>query len=207
MWEAIPDDVRCNLRLHFILTVRRDAGCMGERHLVHADTFDGTMCAFGLMSTKVPTPIFPAATFEPSALERIVLEAAGADRTIRPPEIHTISESARPSREGRLVILPPSVAHSIPNIADSVESQSATSELGTLLSKVGDTRWFCRVSIKMVPDGPPVDGAWNQWRRTWPGGADTRRRVALLVVRYVWGGGALAERARAQMALDMSEWW
>lgn len=208
MWEAIPEATRCNLRLHFILTVRRDSGCMGEHNPVHADTFDGTMCAFGLMSTKVPTPIFPVATFEPSALERVVQEAAGADRSTRPPEIHTSSDAgARPSRGGCLVVLPPSVAHSIPNTPESVESQSSTSELGTLLSKEGSPRWFCRVSIEVVPDGPPVDGAWNQWRRAWPGGADTRRRIALLAVRHAWGDSALAERARAQMGLDMTGWW
>jgi hypothetical protein len=58
MWGAIPGDIRPLLRMHFILTVRRDSGQLGTHNPVHADTFGGTMCAFALMSTKVPTP-FP----------------------------------------------------------------------------------------------------------------------------------------------------
>jgi hypothetical protein len=117
----------------------------------------------------------------------------------------------RVPKEGCLLLLPPSAAHSVPNIPGRVEDVSAVSEQGTRLSAAGDARWFCRVSIEVVPVGEPRKrdgkGAWKEWRRLWPpatGGEDTRKRVALLAARHVWGDAAFSERARAAMGLDMT---
>ena len=214
---AIPAAVRQGLCFHFILTVRRDTGALGEQNPVHADTFDGTMLAFALMCTKVPTPVYPAAAFAPSALERFVQEAAGAPGVTRPAEIHAQPATpARAAREGCLLLLPPGVAHSIPNTALPIEAGEAVSEQGVLLSRAGEARWFCRVSLEVVPAPPAgaaaAGGAWAQWTRQWPGadaGAQrgTRMRVALLAARHVWGDAEFAERARALLGLDMTGWW
>lgn len=181
---------------------------MGTHNPVHADTMDGTMCAFALMCTKVQTPIFPAATFERSTLERFVAESAGKEPGVvnRPPEIHTRTITPpRAAREGCLVMLPPCVAHSIPNNSEKIETSGSVSEYGTQLSAPGDARWFCRVSIEVVPKGPTVEDAWGQWRQPWPaamGGEDTRKRVALLTARYVWGDAEFSKCARQMMELD-----
>ena len=209
--ESIPAAVRGGLCFHFILTVRRDTGALGTGNPVHADTFDGTMLAFALMCTKVPTPVYPAAAFEPSALQRFVQEAAGTPGVTRPAEIHAQPATpARAAREGCLLLLPPAVAHSIPNTAACIEAGEAVSEQGVVLSRANQARWFCRVSVEVVPapsaGGAAVGGAWDQWAREWPGGPDTRGRVALLAARHVWGDADFAEQARARMGLDMAGW-
>jgi hypothetical protein len=179
------------------------------------------MCAFALMSTKAPTPVYPATAFEPSALARFVAEAPGTPGIARPAEVHVQPASpARPARAGCLLILPPAVAHSIPNAPHAIECGAAASEQGALLSSEGAARWFCRVSLEVVPAPPPhplggsqagggaggAEGAWGLWQREWPGGPDTRRRVALLAARHVWGDADFAEQARAAMGLDMAGW-
>jgi hypothetical protein len=63
------------LRWHFILTVRRDTEL--DAHPIHADTIDGTMACFALLSTKVPTPICPRDVFEPPALARFAQKSRG----------------------------------------------------------------------------------------------------------------------------------
>ena len=123
---------------------------------------------------------------------------------------------ARPARAGCLLILPPAVAHSIPNAPHAIECGAAASEQGALLSSEGAARWFCRVSLEVVPAPPAgaaaAGGAWAQWTRQWPGadaGAQrgARMRVALLAARHVWGDAEFAERARALLGLDMTGWW
>jgi hypothetical protein len=94
--ESIPAAVRNGLCFHFILTVLRDTGALGTHNPVHADTVDGTMLSFALMCTKVPTPIYPAAAFEPSALERLAQEAAGN------PQCRDPTQPATPASTGNV---------------------------------------------------------------------------------------------------------
>ena len=82
-----------------------------------------------------------------------------------------------------MVMVPPCVVHSIPNNPGLIESSDAVSEYGTQLSAPGDARWFCRVSIEVVPVGPLREDAWRQWRQHWPDGDDIRKRVELLTAR------------------------
>ena len=75
---------------------------------------------------------------------------------------------------------------------------------GNPLATKDDNRWFCRVSIEIVPArGGKVDGgAWSQWGNGWQDGAlsvGVRQEVARLAAEHVWGDPAFAGRAREQM--------
>ena len=96
---------RADLRWHFICTVRRDHA-PGGAGPTHADTFDGCMVAFALAANKIQTPIYPAAHFDPPAVQQFVSAASGHDPTCRPDRIQLAraadgSERCGPQRRPR----------------------------------------------------------------------------------------------------------
>jgi hypothetical protein len=190
LWEGIPAQIRPLLRWHFIVTMRRDANDFGANPL-HADTFDGTMVAFALMCNKITTPVYPSAHFSPPALERFVAEAAGQPGVTRPSDIHLRSCDHRgpryTQRDGTILVLPPSVCHSIPNDIQ-LNTVSTVDSRGETLATKDYARWFCRVSIEIIPanEGNTEGGAWHQWQQAWPD-RQTRQHVALLAAEHVWG--------------------
>ena len=197
------------LRWHFIVTIRRDTEL--DEHPIHADTFDGTMAAFALLSTKVPTPIYPRAVFEPTALAGFVVESRGpaapADVgvTFRPYAIRVADGREGPRRAANsaaLVVLPGAVAHSVPDRAPRAAGSATVDSSGSRVAADGDARWFCRVSVELVPscggelyDAPALGrGAWAQALAPgWP--ARLRERTAVLVARHVWGDSVFAGAA------------
>jgi hypothetical protein len=205
VWELLGTEV-ANLRWHFIVTVRRDHGFdPREQNPIHADTFDGTMAAFALLSTKVPTPIYPAAYFHPSALRQFVGEVTGVS-PLRPDRIRLArtddgmerSGPARVQRDATLVVFPPSVAHCVPN-CDPSHCASANGR-GEPFAVEADARWFCRVSLELVPARDNTDGgAWGQAAlHNWPS-IEIRKRAAVLIAEHVWGDPDFAMRAAALM--------
>ena len=200
------------LRWHFIVTIRRDTEL--DEHPIHADTFDGTMAAFALLSTKVPTPIYPRAVFEPTALAGFVVESRGpaapADVgvTFRPEIIRVADGREGPRRAANsaaLVVLPGAVAHSVPDRAPRAAGSATVDSSGSRVAADGDARWFCRVSVELVPScgGELYDYVWapalgrGAWAQAlapgWP--ARLRERTAVLVARHVWGDSVFAGAA------------
>ena len=59
IWESLTPEERMQIRFHCVMTVMRSE----ESYLSepHADSFDGTICFFALMSNKIGTRIYPAA--------------------------------------------------------------------------------------------------------------------------------------------------
>ena len=116
LWEGIAEGDRADLRWHFICTVRRDHA-PGGAGPTHADTFDGCMVAFALAANKIQTPIFPAAHFDPPAVQQFVSAANGRDPTCRPDRIQLAraadgGERCGPQRRPRdavVLILPGAV--------------------------------------------------------------------------------------------------
>ena len=198
LWESIGD-ARKELRWHFICTMRRDAADFGK-HAIHADTFDSTMVAFALTCNKIQTPIFPAAQFDPPAVQQFVKAYNGQDcrpeviRLARTADGSDITGPPRPARDAVVTILPPAVAHSIPCDVALHEVESFDSQ-GRPLATMEDNRWFCRVSIEIIAGGVSQHGAtdggaWKQWKRPWPT-AQLRRHVAQLAAGLVWGADDL----------------
>jgi hypothetical protein len=208
MWEALAVEERAQLQWHFIITMARDCVSIDEE-LIHADTFDGTMVAFALMSNKLPTPIYPAAQFDgPNALQRFVQEASGVPGITRPP-VHVPQGLTGPLRQARaasLVMLSPAVAHAVPAEAGLHAANSASVDSqGQPLASAADHRWFCRVSIELIPaaaQGVAAADAWAMWKHAaWPGNR-LRERVALLVAEHVWDAdAAFVAAARQQLGL------
>eukprot|EP01050_Picozoa_sp_SAG11_P031005 SAG11_NODE_9426_length_913_cov_0.859951_2_plen_228_part_01 len=60
VWEGLSPDEQGQLRFHCITTITRSTA-EGRPSSAHADSFDGTICYFALMSTKIGTNIYPAA--------------------------------------------------------------------------------------------------------------------------------------------------
>ena len=194
------------LRWHFILTVRRDTEL--DAHPIHADTIDGTMACFALLSTKVPTPIYPRAVFDPPALARFVQESRGPAApdavgvTFRPVAIrvaHGLEGPRRAAKSAAIVVLPGAVAHSVPDTRPVGAGTATVDSSGRPVAADGDARWFCRVSVELVPapsSGAELleGGAWAQALLPWrPAGL--RERAAVLVAQHVWGDFAFAARA------------
>lgn len=213
VWTALNEDERELLQWHFIINVTRETATVGT-HPIHADTFDGTIAAFALMSNKVPTPVYPAAEFGanglPTALDRFVSEVSGGQST-RPSDEILVSPGwegpIRQPRNSNITILPPSVAHANPSVDIHAPTSSTMDSLGRLLASPADNRWSCRVTIEVIPAGssspsprgggggiPLDENGALLWRRPWPRGL--RERVAYLVAFHVWGDKAFAERAR-----------
>lgn len=201
-WNSLGPDVQRALRFHAIMTMRRDTALHGPQP-IHADTMDGTMLAFAVMSNKLPTPVYPAATW-PDALTRFIAEARGTSpgRVTRPTAIHVPvgrEGRRRPSQAAAIVVLPPAVAHSIP-AGESVHETSTVDSTGAVLARDRDNRWFCRMSLEIVPArGNATDGsAWTQYI-----GWDSpvmRARVACAAAEHVWGDADFAAAARAALA-------
>lgn len=188
--------------------MRRDAAPQFGQNAIHADTFDGSMVAFALMCNKIPTPVFPAAHFEPSAMDQFVqvLRAADGDPKSRPDKIRLkkapdgseLKGAMRAQRDAVVLILPGAVAHSIPSDIRLHEESSVDSR-GEPLANQEDNRWFCRVSIEIIAGGVSQGGAtdggaWAQWQRPWP--PMLRQQVSLLTAHHVWGDPEFAERAK-----------
>lgn len=209
VWETLGAPAA--LRWHFIVTIRRDTEL--DEHPIHADTFDGTMAAFALLSTKVPTPIYPRAVFEPTALARFVQESRGfaarADIgvTFRPEVIRVTHGQEGPRRAANsaaLVALPGAVAHSVPDRAPRAAGSATVDSSGKEVAADGDARWFCRVSVELVPSCGGLlrdGGAWAQALEPWPAGL--RERAAVLVAQHVWGDVEFAAHAAPQLGLQI----
>jgi hypothetical protein len=201
VWEGIPMEERALVRWHFIVTLARETGPHGAAP-IHADTFDGTMAAFALMSTKSPTPIYPRATFAPPALARFVEESQGAPGHFRPDEIHVLPGAAGPRRGANpaaLVVLPGAVAHSVPATAPRGPGTATVDSRGAPVAADGDARWFCRVSVELVPAAAGGEDPWLLAHAPWPAGSTLRRRIAVLVAEHVWGDGDFAHRAAGEL--------
>lgn len=215
MWEGIAEPDRAELRWHFICTIRRDAAPEYGQSPIHADTFDGCMVAFALTCNKIQTPIFPAAHFDPPAVEQFAAAAAGRDDgSCRPHQIR-LAQAAdgslrtgppRRARDAVLLVLPGAVAHSIPS-GVRLHDEESTDSRGEPLAARADNRWFCRVSVEIVAGGVSqagaVDGgAWQQWKRPWPaplpGQRPLREQVCLLTAAHVWGDPGFAALAAAR---------
>lgn len=202
---------------HFIMTMKRYP-CRKEMladQPIHADSFDGTICSFALMSTKMGTPIYPAGLFSVAPLDQFVQESFGGfgGFECRPPEIRLqtnaasnrpISNALRPWRDGSLVILPAAVPHSIPN--GYVHDFQSSSHAGEMFASFDDPRWFTRVTLEIVhKDG--VDFGKNpfgQWQNGWPTVTSPtgqvysplRLKVSYLVAKHVWNNENFASMAR-----------
>lgn len=208
-WDAVGaracGDIRPHLRWHAIMTLKRtapevdvpDSGCD-----IHADSFDGTIVCFALVSSKMGTPIFPNAQFAEPPLEQFVRESVGgphcrpaAIRLAKSPTGRPLKHHQREWRDGSMAILPPAVAHSIP--PGRVWDFESRGSDGSVLATRDSPRWFARVAIEIVPArGGAVDGPWWEQHKGWATPAH-RAAVAALVAEHVWGDPEFAAAARA----------
>jgi hypothetical protein len=160
------------------VTVRRSAaGSHGvkaawEKHepgAVHIDSFDGTILCFGLISTKLGTPIYPEARFL-NPLDMFLRQSRTGHKGAHQLEDGTETKAERAAllgprrrwRAGTLVVMPACVAHSKP-IDDDPEPTTA--------------RWFCRATLRVAIEGR---------RDSTPAGHALRLALALLVAEHVW---------------------
>ena len=99
----------------------------------------------------------------------------------------------------------PAVAPAIPAAGALHDADSTLDSQGQPLASAADERWFCRVSIELIPAqgiaAADAADAWGMWKRAWPAGR-LRERVALLTAEHVWGADAdFVTAARQQLGL------
>jgi hypothetical protein len=199
------------LRWHYICTIRRDSENEFKKHAIHADTFDGTLLAFALTSNKIPTPVYPGAYFQSNAIDLFMNAAEGKlDNTCRPKSIRLAKDTQngklltgvkRKPRDCSILILPAAVAHSVPSNVRLGMEESFDSN-GEQFASKDDNRWFCRVSIEIIPGGSSHmnahdGGAWQQWMRKWPTNENgkLRKLVCCLAAKHIWGDPDFARYA------------
>jgi hypothetical protein len=170
----------------------------------HADSFDGTICLFALMANKIGTIIYPAAqvawrdgrrTQKTTPRAQFLREMEG--HTPRPGALRYNDDELgceRGWRPGSCVILGPSVCHQIAaHRAIDPRVNDATFGLdGRVLATATDPRWFCRVTVEIIPAGAMAENAHGtdnpfslHARDPWPPGL--RRKVCMLVKEHCWG--------------------
>jgi hypothetical protein len=123
VWESLTLAERQQLRFHSIMTVARSEKSGQES--AHADSFDGTMCCFALMSTKIGTIIYPGAqvawrdrekTQATTPRDQFLHEMSNGAGQPRPGALRYNDGTLGPERvwkAGSCVVLPPSVCHQI----------------------------------------------------------------------------------------------
>ena len=186
---AASSELSGKLTLGCDVTVRRScdgshgAKAAWEKHnpgAVHNDSWDGTILCFGLVSTKLGTPVYPAARF-PNPLEVFLRQSRtgrkGAqqleDGTETSAERAALLGPRRPWKAGTLVVMPACVAHSKPVDIDPDPTTA---------------RWFCRATLRVAIEGR---------RDSTPAGHALRLALALLVAEHVWQDRDFAAAARA----------
>lgn len=203
VWDALTPDERAQLRFHCIMTVNRST--VSNLKSAHADSFDGTICYFAVMSSnKVGTNIYPAAqvawrdakrtqTTTPQAQFLEEMEVKNA----RAPALRYNDDelgAERGWRSGSCVVLAPSVCHQIAKhqATDPTVDDATVGLDGSVLATATDPRWFCRVTLEITPAGEKaqkVHGIDNPFslhsKDDWPSGL--RSKVCMLVKEHCWG--------------------
>jgi hypothetical protein len=206
--EGLTEQERQSIRFHCIMTVvRSETNDEGPKH---SDSFDGTICTFALMSNKVGTPIWPSAQLAfgefdnpTTPKEQFEREINNNPRQARPSKLGYDDNKLGPKREwkdGSCVILPPSSCHGISRhrATDQNENDETKDSAGNILASRTQARWFCRVTLEIVPVGVNADqqhGLDNPFTihqtDCWPQG-NLREKVCRLVAEHVWGDDSFA---------------
>eukprot|EP00049_Salpingoeca_infusionum_P020528 m.364318 g.364318 ORF g.364318 m.364318 type:complete len:330 (-) comp26567_c0_seq1:36-1025(-) len=214
VWLELSEEERNALCFHAVVTIQRSEGTriVGP---IHSDSFDGTLCAFGLMSSKIGTPIYPQGQvawvqhkerppMRTTALSQFLEESDGTPGVCRPGKLRYDEHQIGPCRvwrSGSLVIMPSCVCHAIAShkACDARVDDHTVAQDGTELASSSAPRWFCRITLQIIPAGPTVRVARDPWRQfsrhAWPSIA-LRRRVAYLNCKHVWRSKELAEEAK-----------
>jgi hypothetical protein len=218
--EGLTEHERQSIRFHCIMTAVRSE--TSETGPIHCDSFDGTICTFALMSNKIGTPIWPSAqlafrvekddekisTTIPTTPKKQFLREIKNKHPDQPrPKALRYDDSnlgpPRPWKDGSCVILPPSACHGIaPHKATDPNEQDETKDsAGNILASRTLARWFCRVTLEIIPagNGETKENTCNADQRhghvnpfrihqvdCWPQG-NLREKVCRLVAEHVWG--------------------
>jgi hypothetical protein len=204
VWEGLTLAEQQQLRFHSIMTVMRSEGS-GEDS-AHADSFDGTICYFALMSNKIGTIIYPGAqvawrdhacTQATTPREQFLREMGNGAEQPRPGALRYNAGQLGPERVwkgGSCVVLPPSVCHQIAahRATDSADDDATTDSAGGTLATATAARWFCRVTLELIPAGASAQkphGSVNPFELHSAGGWSDglRSKVCRLVGEHVWG--------------------
>ena len=205
VFEGLTPAERQMVRFHSIMTVNRSS-TTAELQDAHADSFDGTICAFALMSNKIGTLIYPAAQVQWRNTERT---EATTPREQFDREMNNSANQPRPGalryddaqlgpvrkwRDGSCLILPPSVCHQIAahNAVDPNDHDETFDSSGNVLAGRTDKRWFSRVTMEIIPEGPNArreHGNMSPFQLhtldAWPEGL--REKICGLVKDNIWG--------------------
>ena len=208
VWESLTKEEQAQLRFHSIMTVNRSTASDEGSH--HADSFDGTICCFALMSNKIGTKIYPGAQVtqvtweegqnpEPTTPQSQFVEEmkVGCDGPRQRPAALRYNSVGpeRGWRDGCCVILAPSVCHKIAEhkATDPSVNDATVGSDGQVLATHTDPRWFCRVTLEIIPAGAAAQknhGVVNPFglhsMDPWPS-VELRRKVCMLVKDHCWG--------------------
>jgi hypothetical protein len=201
VWEGLTLEERGQVRFHSIMTVTRST--VSHLDEAHADSYDGTICCFALMSNKIGTNIYPGAqvawrdahrTVPTSPRAQFLHEMEG--RHARPAALRYNNTELGPERgwrQGSCVILAPAVCHQIAaHEATNGAVNDATYGIdGLVLATKTDPRWFCRVTLELIPAGANAQNKHGtddpfhlHTLDPWPAGL--RSKVCMLV-KECWG--------------------
>ena len=175
--KALPHGERISMGCD--VTIRRTVGEHGtaapwEKHdpsSIHADSWDGTILAFGLTCTKLGTPVYPAANFPLPVATFLAQSRSGRSIAL---QLQDDAGPRRPWKPGSLVVMPACTAHSKP---DPLLETDPSPNIA---------RWFSRANIRVA----------LRRRDPTPAGRKKRVAIALLVAEILWGDSRFAAAAK-----------
>lgn len=190
MKQEASDDLFNRVKLIATVTMRRQEGSTTRNGDLHADSFDGTILAFALVSSRDGTVIYPyprgrcqvSDTKESSPVSRTPLEqferesrSGSHPARIRwsPEEFPLNHDAPREWRSQTMVILPAATPHCVPQLSAAAEN--------------GGARWFARLTLQLT-------GNWAS--------AEERLSIAKLVAKHVWGDTSFAEAAESSPPIE-----
>ena len=205
VFEGLTEEERQQIRVHSIMTVNRSTTTQPGQ-AAHSDSFDGTICAFALMSNKIGTLIYPSAqvqwrnadrTQATTPRDQFLREINNSAQQLRPEALRYDNAQLGPVREwrdGSCLVLPPSVCHQIAahNAADPNVNDETKDAAGNILARASDNRWFSRVTLEIIPAGQNAQSKHGNVNPfvlhsldAWPEGL--REKVCRLVLDNIWG--------------------